>query len=113
MLRRALNFAAREWRLPASVLFSVLTVCLAWHVVYGKNGLSTWLEKRAEDKQLRKEINDLNQENSRLRDSIEQLKTNPDAIGIVARDQLHYAKPNEVIVNLPPDKQPQPASNVK
>jgi cell division protein FtsB len=82
-------------------------------VVYGKNGLSTWLEKRAEDKQLRKEINDLNQENSRLRDSIEQLKTNPDAIGIVARDQLHYAKPNEVIVNLPPDKQPQPASNVK
>ena len=108
MRQRILNFARREWQLPASVLLSVLAVCLAWHAFYGKNGLSVWEQKRGEDRELRKEINDLNQENARLRERIEQLKTNPDAIGIVARDQLHYAKPNEVIVNLPPDNQPQP-----
>ena len=46
---------------------------------------------------------------------MERLKSNPDAIGQVARDQLHYAKPNEVIVTLPPDKpaQAQPAGTAK
>jgi cell division protein FtsB len=64
---------------------------------------------------LRKEIDDLQQENSRLRTRIEQLKTNPDAIGQVARDKLHYTKPNEVIVTLPPEpqKQSQPAGTGK
>jgi cell division protein FtsB len=64
-----------------------------------------WEQKRVEDRQLRKEIDDLNQENARLRDRVERLKSNPDAIGQVARDQLHYAKPNEVIVTLPPEPQ--------
>jgi cell division protein FtsB len=81
-----------------------LALLLAWHAFYGNNGLSVWQQKRAEDRQLRKEIDDLNQENTRLRERIEQLKSNPDAIGIVARDQLHYTKPNEVIVTLPPEK---------
>ena len=57
-----------------------------------------WQQKRVEDRQLRKEIDDLQQENARLRERIERLKSNPDAIGQVARDKLHYAKPNEVIV---------------
>jgi cell division protein FtsB len=80
-------------------------VLLIWHVVYGRNGVSVWEQKRVEDRQLRKEIDDLNQENARLRDRVERLKSNPDAIGQVARDQLHYAKPNEVIVTLPPEPQ--------
>ncbi len=78
-----------------------LALLLVWHVINGKNGLSVWQQKRAEDRQLRKEIDDLKQENARLRDRIERLKSDPDAIGQVAREQLHYAKPNEVIVTLP------------
>ncbi len=111
MLRRALNFARRAWRPAASVVAVALALLLGWHAVYGKNGLSVWEQKRVEDRQLRKEIDDLNQENSRLRERIERLKSNPDAIGQVARDKLHYAKSNEVIVTLPPDKpaQAQPA----
>ncbi|MGB9408158.1 MAG: septum formation initiator family protein [Terracidiphilus sp.] len=108
MLRRALNFARRAWRPAASVVAVALALLLGWHAVYGKNGLSVWEQKRVEDRQLRKEIDDLNQENTRLRERIERLQSNPDAIGQVARDKLHYAKPNEVIVTLPPEKQPQP-----
>jgi cell division protein FtsB len=81
-----------------------LALLLVWHAFSGKNGVSAWEQKRAEDRQLRKEIDDLNQENSRLRNRIQQLQTNPDAIGQVARDKLHYAKPNEVIVTMPPEK---------
>lgn len=107
MHRRALNFLRRSWRTAASVVAVTLALLVGWHAVYGRNGLSVWEQKRIEDRQLRKEIDDLNQENSRLRDRIQQLKSNPDAIGQVAHDQLHYAKPNEVIVTLPPDKQTQ------
>jgi cell division protein FtsB len=73
--------------------------------------LLVWQQKRVEDRQLRKEIDGLQQENARLRQHNERLNSSPDAIGQVAREQLHYAKPNEVIVQLPPEKktQAQPA----
>jgi cell division protein FtsB len=108
---RAVEFMGRAWRPAATVVVVMLALLLGWHAFYGKNGVSVWEQKRVEDRQLRKEIDDLQQENSRLRTRIEQLKTNPDAIGQVARDKLHYAKPNEVIVTLPPEpqKQAQPA----
>jgi cell division protein FtsB len=104
---RTLNFAQRAWRPAASVVAVLLALLLGWHVFSGKNGISVWEQKRAEDRELRKEIDDLNQENARLRNRIQQLQTNPDAIGQVARDKLHYAKPNEVIVTLPAQPQPQ------
>lgn len=105
---RALQFVVHAWRPAASVMAVTLAVLLVWHGVNGKNGLRVWQQKRVEDQQLRKEIDDLNRENARLRNRVERLKTNPDAIGVVARDKLHYAKPNEVIVNLPPEQQTQP-----
>jgi cell division protein FtsB len=113
--QRVVNFARRWWRPAATAAVVALAALLVWHAVYGKNGVSVWEQKRVEDRQLRKEIDDLNQENARLRDRVERLKTNPDAIGQVARDQLHYAKPNEVIVTLPPDKpaQTQPGGTGK
>jgi cell division protein FtsB len=107
---RAVKFAGRAWRPAATVVVVMLMLLLGWHAFYGKNGVSVWERKRVEDRQLRKEIDDLQQENSRLRTRIEQLKTNPDAIGQVARDKLHYTKPNEVIVTLPPEPQKQSQS---
>jgi cell division protein FtsB len=88
-----------------------LALLILWGGINGKDGLLAWQQKLAEDQQLSKEIKDLQQENARLRERIERLKSNPDAIGIVARGTLHYAKPNEVIVQLPPEqkKQAQPA----
>ncbi len=113
--RRVQAFAGRVWPPAASVLAVGMTLWLGWQVVYEKNGLSAWQQKRAEERQLLKENDDLKQENARLREQIERLKSNPDAIGIVARGTLHYAKPNEVIVTLPPEKKTpaQPAGTVK
>jgi len=110
MPRRALYFALSVWRPAASVVAVGLALLLLWHVVNGKNGLSVWQQKRVEDRELRKEIDDLNQENARLREHIERLKSSPDAIGQVAHDKLHYAKPNEVIVSMPSEPQTQTQS---
>ena len=108
---RALDWTLRVWRPAATVMAVVLAALLLWHVVSGKDGLSVWQQKRAEDRQLQKQIDRLQQENARLREHVEQLKTNPDAIGQEARDKLHYAKPNEVIVALPPDPPAQAQAN--
>jgi cell division protein FtsB len=105
--RRALSWTERAWRPAATAVMVALTLPLGWHIVNGKNGLSVWMEKRAEERQLRREIDDLNAENARRRDRIEQLKNDPDAIGIVARGQLHYVKSNEVIVPVSPQPQSQ------
>ncbi len=113
--QRALNWMRRAWRPAASVVAVSLALLLLWHGFSGKNGLLVWQQKRTEDRQLSKEIDGLQQENARLRQRNERLNSSPDAIGQVAREQLHYAKPNEVIVQLPPEKktQAQPAGSGK
>jgi cell division protein FtsB len=113
--RRALDLARHVWRPAASAVAVALALLILWQGINGKNGLLAWQQKRVEDQQLSKEIKDLQQENARLRERIERLKSNPDAIGMVARDQLHYAKPNEVIVTLPPEQKTtaQPAGTGK
>ena len=107
MTKRALDFALRGWRPAATAVAEMLALLLGWHVVNGKHGLSVWQQNRVEDRQLRQQIDDLQQENGRLRQRVGRLKSDPDAIGHEAREKLHYAKPNEVIVTLPPDRQPQ------
>jgi cell division protein FtsB len=110
--KRALDWTLRVWRPVGTVVAVALALLLTWHVVNGKHGLSVWLEKRAEDHKLQKEIQDLNQENARLRDHIEKLKTDPEAIEHEAREKLHYAKPGEVIYTLPAQT-PAPATTSK
>ena len=108
---RALAWGLRMWRPAGTGVVVALALLLGWHVVNGKHGLSAWQQNRHEDKELRREIDDLQQENERLRVRVEKLKSDPNAIEHEAREKLHYAKPGEVIVNLPaaPARQAQPA----
>ena len=106
---RALEWSLRMWRPAGTGVVVTLALLLGLHVVNGKHGLSAWQQNRHEDKELRKEINDLQQENERLRARVEKLKSDPNAIEHEAREKLHYAKPGEVIVDLPAEKQTQPA----
>jgi cell division protein FtsB len=101
MPKRALDWTLHAWRPAGTVVAVGLALLLTWHVVNGKHGLSVWQQKRAEDQQLQREIKDLEQENAHLRNHIERLKSDPDAIEHEAREKLHYAKPGEVIYTLP------------
>ncbi len=105
--KRALDWAQRLWRPAGTVIAVVLALLVTWHVIYGKHGLSVWQQKRAEDRALQQEIKDLQQENAQMRQQIDRLKSDPDAIEREAREKLHYAKPGEVIYTLP--DQPQAA----
>jgi cell division protein FtsB len=103
MPKRALDWTLRVWRPAGTVVAVGLALLLTWHVINGEHGLSVWHKKRAEDLQLQREIKDLEQENAQLRERIERLKSDPEAIEHEAREKLHYAKPGEVIVALPSD----------
>ncbi len=99
--RQEPSFAQRAWRPAGTVVAVALAGFLMWHVINGKHGLSVWQQKRAEDHQLQREITNLEQENAQLRERVEKLKSDPDAIEHEAREKLHYAKPGEVIYTLP------------
>ncbi len=105
--KRVFDWMQRAWRPAGTIVAIGLALLLTWHVVNGKNGLTVWQKKRAEDRQLRREIDDLQKENARLRDRVDRLKNDPDAIEHEAREKLHYAKPGEVIYDLPADPQSQ------
>lgn len=100
---RALDWSLRVWRPAGTAVVVALALLLGWHVVNGKHGLSSWQQNRVREKQLRKEIDQLEQDNARLRIRVDRLKSDPEAIEHEAREKLHYAKPGEVIVTLPPD----------
>jgi len=105
----AMGHVQRLWRPAGSVIAVLLALLLTWHVIYGKHGLSVWEQKRTEDHQLQKQIQDLQQENAEMRQHIQHLQSDPDAIEREAREKLHYAKPGEVIYTLPAQPQTQPA----
>jgi cell division protein FtsB len=102
--QHAVDWSLRMWRPAGTGVVVALALLLGWHVVNGKHGLSAWQQNRTQDKQLRKEIDDLQQENARLAVRVKKLTSDPNAIEHEARERLHYAKQGEVIVDLPAEK---------
>lgn len=92
---------AYQWRRRvATVLAIAIAVFLAYHVMFGANGLTVYEQKRNEDHALKQRILELQQENARLKDHIQNLKNDPDTIEHEARTILHYTRPGEVIYKL-------------
>jgi cell division protein FtsB len=101
-----------HWRRRlATVGVAVLAGMLAWHVLFGANGMLAYHQKRIDSRSLDAEIESLQRENQRLQKEIESLKSDPKAIEREAREQLRYARPGEVIYTYPPAAQPTPPAN--
>lgn len=94
----------RSRRRLASAGVGLLACLLAYHVVFGANGMMAWEHKRAEYRQLQQQIDDLQKQNEQLAEHIKALKSDPQAIEKEAREQLRYARPGEVIYVVPADK---------
>ncbi len=96
----------RRWLATAGVC--LLAVWVLAHVVFGANGMVVYQHKRAEYRELQKQTEEVQKENEALTHRIKALKNDRDAIEKEAREQLHYAKPGEVIYLMPGQK---PAEN--
>jgi cell division protein FtsB len=90
----------------ATAAVAVLAIVLAMHVIFGANGMVVYQGKKAEYRALQKDVDQLQKENQELLDQIKALKTDPSAIEREAREQLHYARPGEVIYLTPGQTNP-------
>jgi cell division protein FtsB len=82
---------------------AMLTVWLFAHVMFGANGMVVYRQKKDEYQSLQKQIDDLQKENDRYTRQVKSLQTpDPSTIEKEAREQLHYARPGEVVYVSPP-----------
>jgi cell division protein FtsB len=79
-----------ERRKLATVAAAALALGVAYHVVFGANGLTVYLQMR-----------ELQQENDLLTGHVSRLQSDPNAIEHQAREELGYTRPGEVIYALP------------
>jgi cell division protein FtsB len=107
-LRPALTWVYESRRRLSTAAVAVLTVWLFFHVMFGANGMVVYRQKRAEYQSLQKEMEGLQKENDYYTQQVNALKTDPKTIEKEAREQLHYARPGEVVYVAPTAAPPQP-----
>lgn len=95
------------WSRYARTILGLALLLLAVHDVFGDHGLLAMRRTQSQMKELRGEIDRLNQQNSDLSKQVQALRTDPKAVERIAREEMGLARPGEMIFKLP--DQPQEA----
>lgn len=96
----------------ATIAVAALAGLLFVHVMLGANGMIVYKQKRAEYQLLQKKIVQEQKENEMYTQQIRALQTDAKAIEKEAREQLHYARPGEIVYVPPtPANTPPPATH--
>lgn len=103
-LREACVRAVGQRRRVATVAAALLAAGVGYHVVFGQNGLTAYDQKRRDAHSLEQQLKQLTDENEALKGHVDRLASDPGAIEHEAREELHYTRPGEVIVKLPPEQ---------
>jgi cell division protein FtsL len=90
-LRRHFN-----WFLAAGLVLLLL------QDVFGTHGVLAMRRSQKEAGEVRQEIDRINEENRRLQERVKSLKTDPEAIEQIAREEMGLARPGEYIFKIPP-----------
>jgi cell division protein FtsB len=90
------------WRKVATGSAALLALAMGYHVIFGQNGLTVYQQKRQDSQSLDSQLRSLQRENDLLKGHVDRLQSDPNAIEHQAREELHYTRPGEVIVYMPP-----------
>jgi len=85
-----------------STIFILLLMALVAHVLFGEHGFLAMRRAQKEVEKLRQDIAQLNADNKQLSEEIQALKTDPQLIERIARQEMGLAKRGELIFKLPP-----------
>jgi cell division protein FtsB len=85
-------------------VLALLSLALLVHEVFGRNGYLTLRHEKKEYTALQQQIQTISEQNQQLEQKIHALKNSPEAVEKQARDQLHLARPGEIIYVLPDRK---------
>lgn len=98
------------WRRVVLSLLGLGLLALAVHTLFGEHGYVSLLRQQGEIERMEKEIQRLEEENRRLAEEIQVLKSDPEAVERVAREQLKMARPGEKVIILPTEPEQEEAS---
>jgi len=101
----------RHWdaaTLRRDAMYILMLACIAMfvHEIFGKHGILALRREQQDIQSLHQQIQQLQQENEQLDKQVKALKSDPKAIERLAREQMHLARPGEIIYTLP-EKRPQ------
>jgi cell division protein FtsB len=99
------------WRKHLLEILGLALVALGIHDVFGAHGYLAMRRTEKQVEQLHAEIERLNQENQSLTEQVNALKTDPQAIEKIAREDMGLARPGEMIFKMPPTATDQPADS--
>lgn len=97
------NSPWQEPKFYRSAILALALVCVALivHEIFGSNGYLALRRQKRQHEALQQQIQQLQQENRKLEQQIKALKSDPGAIEKLAREQMHLARPGEIIYTLP------------
>lgn len=79
-------------------------------LIWGKGGVLDLVALRRQVRDLQAEVQQLQDQNARLKEQIQTLQSDPSAYEAIARERLFLKKPGEVILYLPPSAGNPPAA---
>ena len=101
----------RSKHLRLLVAAALLVTAFLINEVAGQGGYLARREQRRQIETLTSDIEQIKKENGQLSDQIRSLRSDPAAIEQYAREQLHLARPGELVIALPPSPPPAEAAS--
>jgi cell division protein FtsL len=89
-------------------LMVVFVALLLVHDILGTHGYLAMRQKQQEIQKVRQGLEKLDKENAELQQNVQELKSDPETIRKIAREEYGLAGPNEVIIKLPAPKPAEP-----
>ena len=83
------------------ILLLALCFSLTYILIFAEGGYLEFRKARDEVQQIMMENQSLRQQQQTYQDKIRKLRQDPDEVERIARDRHGYAKPGDIIVNLP------------
>ncbi len=111
MAQQAAAWLFRSRGRIATVVLVSLSLVIAYFVIFDKDGLASYEQKKHEAQALQQQIDALQQQNQQMATHNQRLKNDPDTIEHEAREQLHYTRSGEVIYTLPEAPHSDPATH--
>lgn len=88
-----------------SGLLGLLLLVMIVHDIFGTHGFLAMRRTQTEIKKVQADLDHLKQENDALEQETKDLKSDPRLIEKIARDDLGLARPGEIIIRIPQDRQ--------
>jgi len=95
--RQAIIEEQKRRRLILGAVGGFFIVYFIFSFIFGDSGLLSYLRMKEMQQQLSNEIEQLHQKNAVLREEVRSLRSDPEYIEQIARDQLGMAKDGETI----------------